>query len=88
MVGDIDKNNEQDRILTVVSPAEGNLELTVNCKEIKTIDGQVIKGQLSCSCGISLLAGIPCAHELGVCKQMQLEPKSALRFKPRWFLKY
>ena len=44
MVGDIEKNNECERILTVVSPSEGNLELTVNCKELKTIEGEIVKG--------------------------------------------
>jgi len=42
-------------------------------------------GHLECSCGLGILSGLPCAHEL--CVQRKY-PSALLRFRQRWYSKY
>jgi hypothetical protein len=76
MKHEIIRNEESSYV--VRAPMEGDVELTVTAKE----------EQLSCSCNLSKLAGLPCSHEIFVCRLQNLDYSSWLLFKPRWFKKF
>jgi hypothetical protein len=65
-------NSKGDGWFKVSSKSE-EAEFKINLKE----------GKLLCSCGYSTLAGLPCSHELFVCKDF-----NELACRSRWFKKY
>jgi len=43
---------------------------------------------LACSCSYSSLSGLPCCHELFICRKLGLDWQTSLTVKSRWYKKY
>lgn len=57
------------------------------CSHVKLYEGTGGDQYLKCSCGLSVLSGLPCSHELWIHNKLSL-PKTTLKIRPRWFLKF
>lgn len=71
--------DETKKEFTILDNQEGNAEYIVQ---------HSTDAKLKCSCAKSRLAGLPCHHEIFICRKLDLEPRTSLFFKQRWFLKY